>query len=108
MKPQLLIHLRTFFETLFFKESSILEEYKLSYEKLKSKCTTMEAMMDSQRLKVDALLKENHERKDYFSNLYEDKIKKEEMKLNSYIKETQSMCKKIENDSQKSTHITKY
>ena len=94
--------MKSFINTLLFLESSILEDYKLKYEKLKSKCQTMEMMMDSQRLKVDALIKENNERKEYYKEIYDNKIKQEEFRLNKYIKETQSMCKKIESDSQKS------
>lgn len=81
------------------------EEFKLQYEKLKTKCLTLDTMIMTQKKNIDQLMKENREQKEHHQIVMREKSKQEHYKWENYINKTEKMYKNLEENNSKSKDL---
>ena len=102
LSPQLNLQFVGLLKESAFNDTMALEEFKLQYEKLKTKCITLDSMVMTQKQNIDKLVRESGQQKEHQEVIMREKTKQEHYKWQNYIDKTEKMYRNIEEKNSKS------
>ena len=102
LSPQLNLQFVGLLKESAFNDTMALEEFKLQYEKLKTKCITLDSMVMTQKQNIDKLVRESGQQKEHHEVIMREKTKQEHYKWQNYIDKTEKMYRNIEEKNSKS------